>query len=143
MKESIRIYKKDWEFLESKALKFRASDKFLVFALFSKRRTHWDIIEIQKNPITILEVEDGYTYFYPGMKELGFYPPRNSPKRFCGTFVVGEGLELGLVDAYWMGREQIDLRIKMEGDESGKLTYKAWAFLRKLNDICEVKVEVI
>ena len=143
MEASIRISEKDWKFLQSEASKFRDSDIFLVFACFSKRRTHWDIVEVRQLPIKVIEVEGGFTYKYPGIKELGFYPPRSSPKRFCGTFVVGGGVELSLEDAYWMGREQIDFRIKMDRDNTGKLAYKAWAFDRNSDELCQVAVEIV
>ncbi len=146
MKDSIRISEKDWKFLQDAASKFRASDIFLVFACFSKRRTHWDIVEVRQLPIEVKEVENGFTYKYPGIKKLGFYPPRSSPKRFCGTFVIGDigdSVDLSLGDAYWMGREQVDFRIKMNKDDAGKLIYKAWAFDRNSDDICQVAVEIV
>ena len=143
MEAVIRIPEKDWRFLQDAASKFRASDIFLVFACFSKRRTHWDIVEVRQLPIEVKEVEDGFTYKYPRIKELGFYPPPSSPKRFCGTFVMGDGMDLSLGDAYWMGREQVDFRIKMDRDDTGKLAYKAWAFDRKSDEFGQVVVEIV
>jgi len=142
MEASINISEKDWEFLKVEASKFKASDRFLVFACYSKRRTHWDIVEVKQLPIKVEEVEGGHTYRYPGIKKLGFYPPRNSPKRFCGTLVVGDTVELGLSEAYCMGREQVDFRIKMDKDDTGKLAYKAWAYDRDSDDICKVAVKI-
>ena len=118
-------------------------DIFLVFACFSKRRTHWDIIELRKLPIEVEEVENGFTYKYPGIKRLGFYPERSSPKRFCGTFVIGDGVDLSLDDAYWMGREQVDFRMKMDRDDAGEFVYKAWAFDRKSGEFGKVVVEIV
>jgi hypothetical protein len=144
METSIRISKKDWGFLQDEASKFnKASDKFLVFACFSKRRTHWDILEVRKLPIKLIKVGSGFSYIYPGIKKLGFYPERNSSKRFCGTFVIGDGVELSLGDAYWMGREQLDFRIKMERDDAGQLIYEAWAFDRNSDDVCPVAIEIV
>lgn len=142
MESSTRISEEVWKFLQNEASKPRAG-KFLVFACFSKRRTHWDILEVKPLPIQEKEVKNGFTYTYPGIKALGFYHPQSSPKRFCGTFVIGDGVELSMGDAYWMGREQIDFRIKMDRDNTGKLKYKAWAFDRKSDELCEAMVEIV
>jgi hypothetical protein len=68
-KNVIRIPKHIWKSLQKSALKFIIRDKPLVFALYSKRRTHWDIIRGKEIPTvkSYGKSEEGFfIYTYPG-----------------------------------------------------------------------------
>ncbi|MCX8189570.1 MAG: hypothetical protein N3F64_07635 [Nitrososphaeria archaeon] len=132
MEKIIWISKDDWNNIVERALNHLRSktiDKPLVFALYSKRGTHWNIVGVKEIPTVTPKGKDAkgfFIYIYPGIKSKGFYPSSSSPERFCGTLVVGDKLELSLTDAYWMARDSMDFRIKMDKDSIGKLVYKVW-----------------
>ncbi|MEM3873193.1 MAG: hypothetical protein QXE05_11600 [Nitrososphaeria archaeon] len=132
MKKIISIPKAYWNNIIEKALKYlqsKAVDKPLVFALYSKRGTRWNVVNVKEIPTVTSkgkDEKDFFIYIYPGIKSKGFYPPQGHPERFCGTLVVGDKIELSLTDAYWMARDRMDFRIKMDKDSTGKLVYKAW-----------------
>ena len=144
MEATIRIRKEDWNTLQNEASALKEGDNLIVYAGFSQRRTRWNIIEIRKLPVQVeRKTKDGFVYTYPGIKNLGFYPPRNSTKRFCGTFVIGDGLELSLEDAYWMGRDRMDFRLKIDKDAMGELTFKALGVDNSSGELDKVKIELV
>ena len=144
MDATIRIRKEDWSTLQEKASKYKVGDDPVVYAGFSQRRTRWNIVGIRRLPIKVeKKTRDGFVYTYPGIKREGFYPPRTSPKRFCGTFVIGDGLELSLEDAYWMGRDRMDFRLKIDKDAAGKLTFKALGVDNISGELDKVEIELV
>ena len=83
----------------------------LVFALYGSEDDHFEIIDYRR--IETVKSRGQDDYYYPGVKKLGFYPPKGTGKWFSGTLVVGDGLELDDDDRRWMIRDQMDFRIKM------------------------------
>jgi len=139
---SVYFRKGDWGSLMKRAAEYLEYEviKPLVFALYSERGSHWNIIDAIEIPTVESKGRDErgfYIYVYPNIKSKGFYPPRNSIKRFCGTFVVGDKLELSLTDAYWMARDRMDFRIKVDKDSEGKLSYKVWVVDHKVGSFSE------
>ena len=101
----------------------------IVFALYTKEHDHHEVITYREIPTVKLigDYPNGeYRYIYPGIKKMGFYPPKGTGKWFSGTLVVGGGVELEEEDKKWMIREQLDFRIKMDGDPVGKWSYKTY-----------------
>ena len=95
----------------------------LVFALYSKEDNHYEIIDYKIAPV---QTKGDNDYTCPGMRKQGFYPPQNTGKWFSGTLVVGDTTKLDEGDKFWMIRDRMDFRIKMDKDSSGKWSYKAY-----------------
>jgi len=132
MAKSIRITTTLWEEMKT-IVKSRLMGgklgKPIVFALYTKEKDHREIIEYREIPtvkVTGDYLEGKYDYTYPGIKNLDFYVPAGGGKWFSGTLVVGDGTELEDDDKKWMIREQLDFRIKMVMDSSGKWCYKSY-----------------
>lgn len=104
-------------------------DKPIVFALYTKEYDHHEVIAYREIP-TVKVIGDypngEYRYIYPGIKKMGFYPPKGVGRWFSGTLVVGGGIGLEEEDKKWMIREQLDFRIKMDRDALGQLSCKAY-----------------
>lgn len=56
----------------------------------------------------------------------GGYPPTSEPLRKGGNAFVRGDLELATHDAWWMGREQTDLRILLRRDGDDRVRFGAW-----------------
>jgi len=101
----------------------------IVFALYTKEHDHHEVITYREIP-TVKVIGDypngEYRYIYPGIKAMGFYPPKGAGKWFSGTLVVGGGVELEEEDKKWMIRDKMDFRIKMDRDPTGEWSYKAY-----------------
>jgi len=110
-------------------LKQGSLDKPIVFALYTKENDHHEVITYREIP-TVKVIGDypkgEYRYIYPGIKSMGFYPPRGTGKWFSGTLVVGGGVELDEEDKKWMIREQLYFRIKMDRGLAGKWFYNVY-----------------
>jgi hypothetical protein len=57
----------------------------------------------------------------------GGYPPLSEPLRKGGNAFIPGDAELTLDDAWWMGREQTDLRILLHRDGESVLVSALWA----------------
>ena len=104
-------------------------DKPIVYALYTEEHNHSKIIdyrEIQEVRVRGDYLSGEYDYYYPGIRDLNFYPPKDTGKWFSGTLVVGDGIELEGGDKKWMIRDKMDFRIKMVMDSSGQLSWKAY-----------------
>lgn len=104
-------------------------EKPIVFALFTKEDDHLKIISYKE--ITTVKIKGDYpngeyNYTYPGIKALGFYPRKGEGKWFSGTLVVGDEIDFDESERKWMVREQMDFRIKMDKDDQGRLSWKAY-----------------
>ncbi|HEC36538.1 MAG TPA: hypothetical protein ENI39_08395 [Anaerolineae bacterium] len=55
----------------------------------------------------------------------GRYPPKTAPLRKGGNAFIRGDVQLTLRDAWWMGREQTDLRILL-AEVSGEIQVAAW-----------------
>jgi len=101
----------------------------IVFALYTKEHDHHEVTTYREIP-TVKVIGDypngEYSYIYPGIKKLDFYPPKGTGKWFSGTLVVGDGIELEEEDKKWMIREQLDFGIEMDRDPVGKWSYKTY-----------------
>jgi hypothetical protein len=72
--------------------------------------------------------EDGCIRYDDKEDYKRFYPEKNSNVRNCGSVWIlprDEDLILDLEDAFWMGRDQVEIRIKMKSNVKGKVSYKA------------------
>ena len=123
----IRIPKSLWQKMEERVEEYARDNTNLwpplVFALYSKEDNHYEIISYRE----ILTVQtSGDSYTYPGIKKLGFYPPKGEGKWFSGTLVVGDTTELDEGDKKFMIRDKMDFRIKMDRDAQGQLPWKAY-----------------
>ncbi len=132
MARAIQIPHTLWEEMQEVVktrLKQGSLERPIVFALYTKEHDHHEVITYREIPTVKLigDYPNGeYRYIYPGIKKMGFYPPKGTGKWFSGTLVVGGGVELEEEDKKWMIREQLDFRIKMEGDPVGKWSYKTY-----------------
>jgi hypothetical protein len=71
-----------------------------------------------------------------------FYPEKKSKVRNCGSVWIlsrDENLELELADAYWMGRDLVEVRILMKSNDKGEVSYKS--YWTKDGDFFPIKVE--
>lgn len=103
-------------------------DKPVVFALYTKEDDHYEVISYKEIPTVKVTgtYPSNFNYSYPGIKALGFYPPKGTGKWFSGTLVVGDGTDLDEDDKRRMTRDTMDFRIKMDRDYSGQLSWKAY-----------------
>jgi hypothetical protein len=91
-----------------------------VFRLFMRRgqpRRVWRTSEIERVRIGrggVIRWEEGG---YPSLKE---------PLRKGGNCFIRGSAEIGLADAWWMGREQTDLRVLLARRRRGRLLVSAW-----------------
>lgn len=124
---SIRIPKSLWQEMVEKAEEYARDNPSLwpplVFALYSKEDNHYEIIDYRKAPVQ-KKGDDDYTC--RGMRDAGFYPDKGEGKWFSGTLVIGDGIELDDGDKFWMIRDQMDFKIKMDRDPLGQLSWKAY-----------------
>ncbi len=110
-------------------LKQGSLDKPVVFALYTKEDNHYEIISYREVPTVEVQGDypcGEYTYRYPEISELSFYPRKDSGKWFSGTLVVGDDTKLDEDDKKWMIRDKMDFRIKMDKDHLGQLSWKAY-----------------
>jgi hypothetical protein len=56
----------------------------------------------------------------------GGYPPLSAAKRKGGNAFVRGDVDLTPDDAWWMGREQTDLRILLRRDGDDRVVFGAW-----------------
>lgn len=56
----------------------------------------------------------------------GGYPPLGAAERKGGNAFVRGDVELATHDAWWMGREQTDLRILLQSDGDDRVAFGAW-----------------
>ena len=126
---NIRIQESLWNDLIGLVQKRWTSplEKPILFALYTPEDDHTRIISYRE--ITTVKVRgdypDGdYEYTYPGIKALGFYPPKGTGKWFSGMLVAGDGIELSDIDKKWMVREQVYFRIKLDKKPEGILHWK-------------------
>jgi hypothetical protein len=104
-------------------------EKPIVFALFTKEDDHCEIVCYREIPTVRVKGDypnGDYNYIYPGIKALGFYPRKGAGKWFSGTLVVGDGIDFEEGERKWMVREQMDFRIKMDKNDQGRLSWKAY-----------------
>ena len=97
--------------------------KPLVFALYSKEQHQFEVIDFKEIPnitVTGTYPKGDYNYQYPGIKGLAFYPKPGSGKRFCGTLVIGDGLDIGEVDEKWIAKDNLNFMIKMDREVGGE-----------------------
>jgi len=97
--------------------------------LYTPEDNHSRIISYREIPTVKVKGEypnGDYEYNYPGIKDLGFYPPKGTGEWFSGMLVAGDGVDLGDLDKKWMVREQVDFRIKLDRDHNGNFYWKAY-----------------
>ena len=118
MASQVEISRELWQKIIQKitALAPAKSPTPIVFALYGEESDHLNIIDY-RHIEKVKETSTGYSY--PGIKKLGFYPPRGTGKWFSGTLVVGIGFEFDNSitsgsDRYWMIRDKMDFRIMMD-----------------------------
>jgi len=90
-----------------------------VFRLFMRRgkpRYVVDVTEIQQ----VYQNDRGALRWTEGG-----YPPRTAPLRKEGNAFIRGDVQLTLRDAWWMGREQTDLRILLT-ESAGRIQVAAW-----------------
>lgn len=110
-------------------LKQGSLDKPIVYALYSEENDHQKIISYREIENVKVKGEyplGDYDYYYPGIKEQGFYSPKGSGKWFSGTLVVGDGIELDEGDKKWMIRDNMDFRVKMVKDSREQLSWEVY-----------------
>jgi len=133
MSEAIRmpnvLWKEMLNLIEDR-LKKGELDRPIVFALYTKEHDHHEIVDYRE--ITTVTVTGDYpngkyNYYYPGIRNLGFYLPTGTGKWFSGTLVFGDGTDLDEQDKRMMvSRDQMDFRIKMHRDSLGELSWKVY-----------------
>ena len=134
MAENIQISRVLWEKIikdVNKKYMQGSLDKPVVYALYTEEHDHHKIIEYREIETVRVKGDypDGdYEYYYPGIRDLNFYPPKGTGKWFSGTLVVvvGDGIELEDGDKKWMIRDKMDFRIKMVMDSSGQPSWRAY-----------------
>jgi hypothetical protein len=132
MASAIQISRVLWEKMQEiieTTLKQGDLKKPIVFALYTQEHNHCEVIDFKEIP-TVKVIGDyssgEYRYIYPGIKAMGFYPPKGAGKWFSGTLVVGDSVELEEEDKKWMIREQLDFRIKMDRNNVGEWSCKTY-----------------
>jgi hypothetical protein len=91
-----------------------------VFRLFMPRREPRNVVgvaeieEVERNANGIVRWNEGP------------YPPRSEPLRKGGNAFVRGDIDLRLHDAWWMGREQTDLRLLLMSGNEAEVLFRAW-----------------
>jgi hypothetical protein len=132
MSMNIEIPKAVWDKIiatVTKRLAIGSLEKPIVFALYTTEDDYRKVVDYREIPTVRVKGDypnGEYEYTYPGIKALGFYPPKGKGRWFSGTLVVGDGTTLSEVDMKWMIREQVYFRIKIEKGHDGQLYWKAY-----------------
>jgi hypothetical protein len=95
------------------------------FGLFAERRSKKKLpIEYLGNPYHVRETKEiklkhitRNIWLYGKQKKGGFYPEKDV-LRYVGSVEIRSDINLNFLDAYWMAREKVDIRILV--DSAGK-----------------------
>lgn len=128
---NIEISKAIWEEIQANVrtrLRTRLT-KPIVFALYTLENNHRKVTGYREIPTVRVSgsYPDGdFEYTYPGIKAMGFYPPKGTGRWFSGTLVFGAGIDLNEKDKKWMIREQLYFRIKIDTNNKGEWEQRAY-----------------
>jgi hypothetical protein len=140
------IPKQVWTLIMNNAAKFsgKHGDE-TAFGLFADRRSgkripsgylgnHYIIREIKEIPLR--HVKPNF-WLFDKQKERGFYPKEGL--RYVGTVEIQNNINLSQPDAYWFGREKIDIKIFV--NSSGQ--FKAYWVDHKIGEFFEITPRIV